>query len=364
MASPDSYEEIRLWYGGLQDLIETEDQFAPLRAILPANDITRQQAGDMYRLHMNAMAATYDRNDLIALICKAIDQYQRQNFCVSGIDQIKQQISDDHWQSFWQHGLLQCPSLTSDKIAAILEFLDPLPVLSNRTHPLDQAVHRDDMRSINNVGSIPSRLVLNCPGLWDLALSPEITALAGRLMGCLPTVIDIDAWWSFADAPVAKDAQQFHMDLDSHRFCKLFLYLTDVDSNGGPHVFVEGTHDPDNLNQLRPEDPQAGEQFDRWLRGQLRKSDQEVAEHLGIEPTELTGPAGSCFLVNTKGIHKGKLPENQDRLIIAIEYAPVPSLHLPILPVGPEEPFTQNVPFDRFSPDAFYMARMYLQQSR
>jgi hypothetical protein len=40
----------------------------------------------------------------------------------------------------------------------------------------------------------------------------------------------------------------------------------------------------------------------------------------------LTGPAGSCFLVNTRGIHKGLLPEREDRLICQVLYGVAPRL--------------------------------------
>ncbi|RED49152.1 hypothetical protein [Aestuariispira insulae] len=360
MTSTSSYEDIRLWYNGLQDLIERDPQFTPLRTLLPADEEARSQAGNMYRLHMNAMAACYDDNAVIDLMGKAIDRYLSHEIAVGGLTKIHEGVSEEQWQVFWEKGLHTATSLSAPQVSDMIAFLEQLPVLANRRHPLEQAVERKALIGHSNVGYVPPRLMVNCPGLWELALSPEIIALAGRLMGCIPTITDINAWWSFAEATDARDAQQFHLDLDSYRFCKLFLYLTDVDATGGPHIFVETTHDPDQLARHRPSDPAQAAEFDHWLKAQLRKTDQEVEHYLQIAPTELTGPKGSCFLVNTKGIHKGKLPENKDRLIVAVEYAPVPSLHMPVIPVGPDEPFTQNIPFDTLTAQQRYMTRMHL----
>ena len=50
-------------------------------------------------------------------------------------------------------------------------------------------------------------------------------------------------WWSsksnFNDP---KSAQEFHFDLDSIKWLKFFIYLTDVEANTGPHIYVKGTH--------------------------------------------------------------------------------------------------------------------------
>ena len=37
-------------------------------------------------------------------------------------------------------------------------------------------------------------------------------------------------------------AQLFHFDMDRIRFLKVFIYLTDVGTENGPHVYVRGSH--------------------------------------------------------------------------------------------------------------------------
>ena len=50
-------------------------------------------------------------------------------------------------------------------------------------------------------------------------------------------------WWSNVSNKVDSfSAQDFHFDLDSIKFLKVFIYLKDVTENKGPHVYVEGSH--------------------------------------------------------------------------------------------------------------------------
>ena len=47
-----------------------------------------------------------------------------------------------------------------------------------------------------------------------------------------------------------KSAQYFHYDADYRKFFKVFIYLNDVDQDGGPHTFVQKTHKKRILDTL------------------------------------------------------------------------------------------------------------------
>ena len=51
-------------------------------------------------------------------------------------------------------------------------------------------------------------------------------------------------WWSFPFTKRKKmdSAQYFHFDFDRIKWLKVFIYLTDVDDNNGPHCYVKGSH--------------------------------------------------------------------------------------------------------------------------
>lgn len=106
----------------------------------------------------------------------------------------------------------------------------------------------------------------------------------------------------------------------------MFIHLTDVDDGSGPHTYMEGSHDIDTINRIRQDWPDGADKFDAWYFCQLRKSDDEVIRAFGRPPVTLTAPAGSRFVVDTRGIHKGQLPKESDRLICQVLYGVSPRI--------------------------------------
>jgi len=135
----------------------------------------------------------------------------------------------------------------------------------------------------------------------------------------------------FADNAGAKDAQLYHRDGDDYRFCKLFVQLTDVDEDGGPHTFVEGSHDWNTVRALREKWSGGPVEFNEWYFGTLRKADDKVERVFGRKGVKLTGPAGTRFLVDTSGIHKGTPPVKADRLMAQVLYGVTPHAQAPLL---------------------------------
>jgi hypothetical protein len=46
------------------------------------------------------------------------------------------------------------------------------------------------------------------------------------------------------------NAQYYHYDCNRKKFFKIFIYLSDIDYNSGPHCFVPFTHKKENLSIL------------------------------------------------------------------------------------------------------------------
>jgi hypothetical protein len=145
-----------------------------------------------------------------------------------------------------------------------------------------------------------------CPAIRALVGDPFVEEVAKRYVGPHARFISGHMWWSFAgerpDSARNQYAQQFHFDLDGYRFVKFFFYLTDVDEESGPHVYVKGSHTGKKLRERFP---------------MRRFSDREVAENWGDGAiTPVVGPAGSGFIADTFGIHKGQPPRTRDRLVL------------------------------------------------
>lgn len=153
--------------------------------------------------------------------------------------------------------------------------------------------------------------VIDIPEVLELANHPRVIGAVSSYFGCMPTIDSIKAWWSLPGCDDAENEQYYHRDNDSIRFLKLFIYLTDVNEDCGPHVFVRHTHERDGCLERR------------------RYRDEEVEAEFGIENIQyFTGSAGTAFLEDTYGVHKGKLPVGGRRLLLQVRYTIIPSIFM------------------------------------
>lgn len=158
--------------------------------------------------------------------------------------------------------------------------------------------------------------IVRVPHLLKLANHPRVLAPVARWLGGRPTIAALRLWWSTPSGDgVPEHAELFHRDVDDLRFVKLFVYLTDVTAETGPHVFVDGSHVVDRMTQIR------------------RYEDEEVAAAFGAEKiVQLEGTAGTAFLENTYGMHRGVPPITGPRLIFQPLYALRPLVYGPRTP--------------------------------
>lgn len=134
---------------------------------------------------------------------------------------------------------------------------------------------------------------------------PRIMEIAGAYLGVEPVLSTCQAWWSvpFPGGPSGLNAQQWHFDLSHPAWIKVFVYLTDVTEESGPHCVILGSHRRDPEGQR--------------LRASLnRRSDEEIAAAYPGRELRITGPAGTMFAVDTRAWHKGAPPRSDPRLMM------------------------------------------------
>jgi hypothetical protein len=155
---------------------------------------------------------------------------------------------------------------------------------------------------------VPEARLLADPTVQRLVVDPVFRRLGAAYLRAEPVNDLVSMWWT---APHAGDdlsvaAQLFHSDRDRLSFVKAFAYLTDVGPDQGPHVYVLGSHHDRPLT----------------LRADRRYSDEEVAAHYPAEShLAVEGPAGTVFLADTRGLHRGRPPRSGHRLVFQLEYA-------------------------------------------
>jgi hypothetical protein len=134
-----------------------------------------------------------------------------------------------------------------------------------------------------------------------------LTSVVQGYLGAVPKIVSCTLWKSFpAEAPQKSSAQWFHVDYDRISFVKIFVYLDVVDRANGPHVYVKGSH------RRKP----------RKLLNGKRISDAKVVKAFSENCwSTVTGPSGTLFFADTRGLHKGDSVVEGSRSMFSITYS-------------------------------------------
>lgn len=214
-----------------------------------------------------------------------------------------------------------------------LEVFDSYRPGSPRFFPSDSAKRHPDAHIAHH---LPED-VLRAPHLVAVANDPRILGIVSEFLGCKPTIGYLAVWWSYHTDKGAQQAEFFHRDVDDWKFVKLFVYLTDVGPDSGPHVYVQHSSNSEKLMEIR------------------RFTDEEVRDTFGPEnQLTMTATAGHAFLEDTFGIHKGQPVISGMRLIFQVVYSLSP------LPYGQKSTVMTRVELDRPDLDP-WINRVYLK---
>lgn len=175
----------------------------------------------------------------------------------------------------------------------------------------------EDVPPQTHVSHYSNAAILDAPHLLAIANHPEVLAVVERTLGAKPTIGALRLWWSTPSASGEPEhAELFHRDVDDLAFLKLFVFLTDVDADSGPHIYAAGSHRQDVLTRI------------------ARYSDEEVAGAVGADRIRhFTGPAGTSFIENTYGLHRGLPPTKRPRLVFQPLYTLRPVVYGPKRPL-------------------------------
>lgn len=180
--------------------------------------------------------------------------------------------------------------------------------------------------SASEVGKINSVL--------ELANNESLIKLATNYFGAVPSIDYINAWWSFP-SKVNSLTQSYHRDIDTLHSLKFFVYLTDVDKDSGPHIFIK--------NSLT--DPLFSAKKDAMYLDYQIEGKYELGQRC-----EIIGSAGTNFIADTFNYHKGLVPLSKPRLLLSIIYT------IKQTPFGPKKPYVdyQDATFLRFNDDKIF----------
>ena len=163
-------------------------------------------------------------------------------------------------------------------------------------------------------GYLPTQTLIDSKYILKAVNNTDLLDLLKNYFGCSFKLDWIWGWWSFPSEDLA-GPQQCHRDYESMNFVKVFVYLTDVDQENGPHEYIKGSH---KINKL----------YDR-----KRFSNETIKENF-IQDKRLSilGKKGTTFIANTFGIHKGLNPQKNKRLVLVYLFSVIPSNRSPKIP--------------------------------
>ena len=209
--------------------------------------------------------------------------------------------------------------LDSDAIQRVVSFATTAPATltdSNRKSTRGTYENRDP----GTKGAfVVEHFVLNNVDIQSVIANRDLIALAES---CFRTQILIHPpmlYWSCAPSSTddqipagiesLQSAEQFHWDFDGLGGLRLHMYLTDVDEDSAPMKYMRKSHKPGTLTSKS-----------------LRNADRGVPDAAvwsRFSPTDamtVTGPAGTTFISNSNGLHRGTPARTRDRLFLVMPF--------------------------------------------
>lgn len=176
--------------------------------------------------------------------------------------------------------------------------------------PVHTQYHREAPQAVRYDFGIKD--LLNNREVQNIFADMSFAVVAQDYLGTRPVIDVASMWWhtNFTDKPDMEAAQYYHFDLDRPKWLKFFIYLTDVEPTNGPHTFISGSH------------KSGGIPSSLLKKGYARLTDEEVRLQFDEKSIiEFNAPRGTIIAEDTRGLHKGKHVEADDRLILQVQFS-------------------------------------------
>jgi len=174
-------------------------------------------------------------------------------------------------------------------------------ILSNGNHPYNQSKISQDISRNSQLVSVPE--------IHKFLFDDRIIDIAGVYMDCFPAFGTCNLRKSFVNSMNEGGNQLYHVDPNSPRFLKFFVYMDDVDLDGGPFCYVEGS----NLKKFEINGNNWNNKY-TW-------STDEINRIYGEGNVKfLTAKKGDLLIADTNGWHRGIKPITKERTMLTLDY--------------------------------------------
>ncbi len=147
--------------------------------------------------------------------------------------------------------------------------------------------------------------LINIPELINIITDLRIKTIADNYFKSETFITGINLRKSYANKLSSSGTQMFHVDRNSYKILKFFIYLNDVTSDDGPTMIVKGTNK---------------RKHSFWYH-KHRYSDEEIYNIYGKNSVEeLIANIGDIQIADTTGYHKGKKPTKNNRYMLTLSF--------------------------------------------
>jgi hypothetical protein len=189
--------------------------------------------------------------------------------------------------------------IPSSSILKIKEFLDESLAKRENLNP-NQNAKTNSNQHVPYISVIQPQLY--CREILKISLSDLIVDISKCYLRSKPSLTGFNLRKSFVNDTPQQETQLYHSDQNSYKFLKFFIYLNDVDEDGGPLVYMKTSH---------------RKKFWGWLKN-YRWDDETIENHYLNKKVLCTGKVGDLYVADTTGFHKGLKPQKNERSMLTI----------------------------------------------
>ena len=147
----------------------------------------------------------------------------------------------------------------------------------------------------------------HCEALWEIACDPNVLEVARLYLGGEPILYHSVIWRNNGvnNPDQVRDFHlyRFHHEVADVKSLALYLYLSDVDEQNGPHMVISGTHHRKSL----------------WHTVRAYLDEQAAQDRYVDKIRMITGGRGTAFFEEQTIYHKQLIPQ-KPRMMLRITY--------------------------------------------
>ena len=237
----------------------------------------------------------YNNIEFTNFLCEIIDINNNVNyFFIEDINNINNIIfNKDLSDELENNGLLIFKNvLNKDNITKLLNELNNKKMYNKSNGNLIYN-NIDIFKNNNNVWWLANpNQIYQFDFIQQLITNSYLLELIQKYLKTTPIFYSSNFWVSYPGQ--IENTQKFHQDFDDIKFCKIFIYLNDVNKNNGPHFYIKNSlneiiNDNNLPSNYKPSDRIDENFFDKYKENIM----------------EINGDEGTLILEDTKGFHKG-----------------------------------------------------------